>query len=99
MQALQGIPADQLAPLLANLEEIRQSIFTSDAWRSFFVIMIGTAVLWLYGMGKLKAKVTILALAVLCLADMWSVNKRYLYEEQIEEKVQQDNNIYPTETD
>lgn len=98
MQALQGIPADQLAPLLANLEEIRQSIFTSDAWRSFFVIMIGTAVLWLYGMGKLKAKVT-LALAVLCLADMWSVNKRYLYDEQFVEKVQQDNSFKPTETD
>ena len=99
MQALQGIPADQLAPLLANLEEIRRSIFTSDAWRSFFVIMIGTAVLWLYGMGKLKAKVTILALAVLCLADMWSVNKRYLYDEQFVEKVQQDNSFKPTETD
>ena len=99
MQALQGIPADQLAPLLANLEEIRQSILTSDAWRSFFVIMIGTAVLWLYGMGKLKAKVTILALAVLCLADMWSVNKRYLYDEQFVEKVQQDNSFKPTETD
>lgn len=99
MQALQGIPADQLAPLLANLEEIRQSIFTSDAWRSFFVIMIGTAVLWLYGMGKLKAKVTILALAVFCLADMWSVNKRYLYDEQFVEKVQQDNSFKPTETD
>lgn len=99
MQALQGIPADQLAPLLANLEEIRQSIFTSDAWRSFFVIMIGTAVLWLYGMGKLKAKVMILALAVLCLADMWSVNKRYLYDEQFVEKVQQDNSFKPTETD
>ena len=99
MQALQGIPADQLAPLLANLEEIRQSIFTSDAWRSFFVIMIGTAVLWLYGMGKLKAKVTILALAVLCLADMWRVNKRYLYDEQFVEKVQQDNSFKPTETD
>lgn len=99
MQALQGIPADQLAPLLANLEEIRQSIFTSDAWRSFFVIMIGTAVLWSYGMGKLKAKVTILALAVLCLADMWSVNKRYLYDEQFVEKVQQDNSFKPTETD
>ena len=99
MQALQGIPADQLAPLLANLEEIRQSIFTSDAWRSFFIIMIGTAVLWLYGMGKLKAKVTILALAVLCLADMWSVNKRYLYDDQFVEKVQQDNSFKPTETD
>ena len=99
MQALQGIPADQLAPLLANLEEIRRSVFTSDAWRSFFIIMIGTAVLWLYGMGKLKAKVTILALAVLCLADMWSVNKRYLYDEQFVEKVQQDNSFKPTETD
>lgn len=98
MQALQGIPADQLAPLLANLEEIRRSVFTSDAWRSFFIIMIGTAVLWLYGMGKLKAKVTILALAVLCLADMWSVNKRYLYD-QFVEKVQQDNSFKPTETD
>ena len=98
MQALQGIPADQLAPLLANLE-IRRSVFTSDAWRSFFIIMIGTAVLWLYGMGKLKAKVTILALAVLCLADMWSVNKRYLYDDQFVEKVQQDNSFKPTETD
>ena len=99
MQALQGIPADQLAPLLANLEEIRRSVFTSDAWRSFFIIMIGTAVLWLYGMGRLKAKVTILALAVLCLADMWSVNKRYLYDDQFVEKVQQDNSFKPTETD
>ena len=99
MQALQGIPADQLAPLLSNLEEIRRSVFTSDAWRSFFIIMIGTAVLWLYGMGKLKAKVTILALAVLCLADMWSVNKRYLYDDQFVEKVQQDNSFKPTETD
>ena len=42
---------------------------------------------------------TILALAVLCLADMWSVNKRYLYDEQFVEKVQQDNSFKPTETD
>ena len=55
MQALQGIPADQLAPLLANLEEIRQSIFTSDAWRSFFIIVIGCLFLFLYQQRKLKA--------------------------------------------
>ena len=61
--------------------------------------MIGAAVLWGYGMGKLKAQATILALAVLCLADMWSVNKRYLYDEQFVEKVQQDNSFKPTETD
>lgn len=99
MQALQGIPADQLAPLLANLEEIRKSIFTSDAWRSFFVILIGAGVLWMYGMGKLKAKVMISALIVLCIADMWSVNKRYLYDDQFVEKVQQENSFKPTDTD
>lgn len=99
MQALQGIPADQLAPLLANLEEIRKSIFTSDAWRSFFVILIGAVVLWMYGMGKLKAKVMISGLIVLCIADMWSVNKRYLYDDQFVEKVQQENSFKPTDTD
>ena len=78
MQALQSIPADQLAPLIANLEEIRVSIFTSDAWRSFFVVAIGAALLWLYGMGKLKAKLTIGVLLLLCLVEMWDVNKRYL---------------------
>lgn len=99
MQALQGIPADQLAPLLANLEEIRKSIFTSDAWRSFFVILIGAAVLWMYGMGKLKTKIMISGLIVLCIADMWSVNKRYLYDAQFVEKVQQENSFKPTDTD
>lgn len=99
MQALQGIPADQLAPLLANLEEIRKSIFTSDAWRSFFVILIGAVVLWMYGMGKLEAKVLISGLIVLCIADMWSVNKRYLYDDQFVEKVQQENSFKPTDTD
>lgn len=99
MQALQGIPADQLAPLLANLEEIRKSIFTSDAWRSFFVILIGAVVLWAYGMGKLKTKIMISGLIVLCIADMWSVNKRYLYDAQFVEKVQQENSFKPTDTD
>lgn len=99
MQALQGIPQDQLAPLLANLEEIRRSIFTSDAWRSFFIIIIGVAVLWLHAVGKLKVKTTVLALAVLCLADMWSVNKRYLYDGQFVEKAQQEQAFTPTDTD
>lgn len=99
MQALQGIPGDQLAPLLANLEEVRKGIFTSDAWRSFFIIAIGAALLWMYGAGKLKAKVLVGALAVLCLADMWSINKRYLYDGQFVEKVQQTNTFRQTETD
>ena len=99
MNALQSIPAEQLVPLLANLEEVRMSLFTSDAWRSFFIILIGAGLVWAYGMGKLKQTVLIGALAVLCLVDMWDVNKRYLYDEQFVEKQQQTQSFQQTETD
>ena len=99
MNALQSIPAEQLVPLLANLEEVRMSLFTSDAWRSFFIILIGAGLVWAYGMGKLKQITLIAALAVLCLVDMWDVNKRYLYDEQFVEKQQQTQSFQQTETD
>ena len=99
MNALQGIPADQLVPLLANLEEVRMSLFTSDAWRSFFIVLLGAGLVWAYGMGKLKQVPLVAALAVLCLVDMWSVNKRYLYDEQFVEKQVQTQGFRQTETD
>ena len=99
MNALQGIPADQLVPLLANLEEVRMSLFTSDAWRSFFIVLLGAGWVWAYGMGKLKQIPLLAALVVLCLVDMWSVNKRYLYDEQFVEKQVQTQGFRQTETD
>ena len=99
MNALRSIPADQLMPLLANLEEVRKSLFTSDAWRSFFIILIGAGLVWAYGMGKLKQVAMLGALAVLCLVDMWGVNKRYLYDGQFVEKQVQTQGFQPTETD
>ena len=99
MHALQGIPADQLVPLLANLEEVRMSMFTSDAWRSVLIIFIGVSLLWMYSAGKLKQGVLIGALIVLCLVDMWDVNKRYLYDGQFVEKQAQTRTFEPTEPD
>ena len=78
MQAMRSIPAEQLTPLLQNLTEMRVAIFTADCWRSFWIIVIGTAFLLLYRYKKLHAHWTIAAVAVLCLIDMWQVNKRYL---------------------
>ena len=99
MHALQSIPADQLMPLLANLEEVRKGLFTSDAWRSFFIIVIGAGLVWAYGMGKLKQVPMLAALAVLCLVDMWDVNKRYLYDDQFVEKQVQTQGFSQSETD
>ena len=99
MNALQSIPTDQLVPLLANLEEVRKSLFTSDAWRSFFIILIGAGLVWAYGMGKLKQVTMVACLAVLCLVDMWDVNKRYLYDDQFVEKQVQTQSFRQSETD
>ena len=99
MNALKSFPADQLVPLLTNLEEVRMSLFTADAWRSFFIVAVGVALLWMYTAGKLKQTVLVGALALLCLVDMWPINKRYLYDDQFVEKQVQTQGFQPTETD
>ena len=86
MEQLCQFPADQLNPLLANLREVRQSIFTADAWRSFLIILMGTLMLLLYQARKLEAKWMVGIIAVICLVDMWTVNKRYLYDEMFVSK-------------
>lgn len=101
MNALQnGIPQEYLAGILTNLEVVRVSIFTADAWRSFIIIIIGVALLLTYCRGKIKSGLLVGALAVLCLVDMWSVNKRYLYDEQFVEKgTEMKPFLRPSETD
>lgn len=100
MAALQNaLPADQLSPIVANLEEMRVHLFTSDAWRSFFIVTIGTLLLLAYNAKKLKATWTVAAIALLCLGDMWSVNKRYLYDEQFVPKSEQTATFRKSQTD
>ena len=100
MQALQnGIPAEQLSPIVANLAQIRQSIFTSDAWRSVIIILIRAALILAYNAGKLKANLMVLALTVLCLGDMWSVDKRYLKDSDFVEPEQRMVSVQKTQTD
>ena len=78
LQAMAQIPADQAAPLIQNLTEMRVAVFTADCWRSFWIIVIGTACLLLYKYRKIRVEWMTAALVVLCLFDMWQVNKRYL---------------------
>lgn len=99
MRALSQFPSEQLQPLLANLREVRRAIFTADCWRSFWIIVMGTAFLLFYRMGKLKAEYMTGALIVLCLIDMWMVNKRYLYDEMFVEKSVREDPVQKTATD
>ena len=72
------IPADMLADILRNLNDMRRAVFTADASRSLLIILVGCAVLLAYHYKKIKAWAMVGCLIVLCTADMWDVNKRYL---------------------
>lgn len=101
MEALQNaLPVEHLAAVLTNMEEMRVSIFTADAWRSFAVIAVGVVLLLMYARGRLKATGLVVSLAILCLLDLWAVDKRYLYDAQFVAKgTEMKPFVQPSETD
>lgn len=83
MQMLQSaLSPNELAPLVSNMSEMRAAMVSADALRSMLFIAIGLCILYFFITGKLQKKYTIGAIALLCLIDMWGVNKRYLNDEQ-----------------
>ena len=99
LHALQQIPEEYRIPLMSNLVEMRQAVFSADCWRSFWIIVIGTALLLLYRSKKLGAEWMIGGLILLCLVDMWLVNKRYLYDDMFVEQTVRSAPQRMTETD
>ena len=84
--ALGQIPDEYRHALMANLTEMRQAVMTADCWRSFWIVTVGAVMLLLYRINKLKAAYMIAGVGVLCLVDMWQVNKRYLNDGMFVEK-------------
>lgn len=73
--------------IIASASEMRAAMVSADAWRSALIVVLGTILLWFYYMtakknnGKVSwttsASIGILII-VICLGDMWLVNKRYM---------------------
>lgn len=85
-QLSQYVPQEYLAPILDSISKARIEVFKSDCMRSAWIIVIGTVLLFLYKANKLKAPYMVGAILVLCLVDMWQINKRYLYDEMFVDK-------------
>ena len=66
MRALSSLPQEHIAPLTSNLIEMRKAVFTSDAMRSFYIILVGTGVLLAMTFGKLKKEYGVGIILVLC---------------------------------
>ena len=100
MQAFaQALPPEHIQPFLSNLTDMRVSVFTADAWRSFFIIAIGAVMLWLFLEKKFKAQWLVAGIIVLCLVDMWGVNKRYLNDSDFIKKTDQQQMFSKTAAD
>ena len=64
--------------LQASLVDMHRAVFTADCWRSVIIILLGTLLLLLFKAKVLKPKFMVAGMVVLCLFDLWQVDKRYL---------------------
>ena len=98
--AQQGPEAAQFVNgLKDNLVGVRKYILSADALRSFVIVFIGMVLLLLYRFKKLNAKFLVGCIALLCLIDMWQVDKRYLNDDMFVEKSVRDMPQQKTATD
>ena len=99
MKALSSLPQEYVTPVVSNLREMREAVFTADCWRSVLIIVIGTLCLLLYKGGRLKANYMVGAIIALCLIDMWQVNKRYLNNDMFVNRSEREAPMPMTDTD
>ena len=68
------------------LQADRAGLLSADAWRSFIFIALTFGTMWMFLKNKFSSKYVILIVGVLVLADMWTVNKRYLNDDNFARK-------------
>ncbi len=81
------------------LQADRRSLLRTDALRSLIFIGLTVGLILLYKMKKIKVNLVIAGIAVLFLADMWPVNKRYLNKEHFSSRRQANQPFTPSAAD
>ena len=77
-EAQMAISQPEYQVIFDELESVRESIFVSDAWRTFFFVVLSAGVLMLFVYKKISTKVFAILMITLVVVDMYPVNKRYL---------------------
>ncbi len=82
-----------------QLENVRVAIFRKDALRSFFFIAVAALVILLNVKGKMKTNMMFATLAVFVVADMLTIDKRYLNDGNFIDKRKFDKPFIMSEID
>jgi hypothetical protein len=90
----------QVAISVANaLVNDRMNLERGDAIRSLIIITIVFGVLWAFIKQKISLIILSLALFAITLVDMWQIDKRYLKDENFQDKQDAEQLIMPREAD
>ena len=65
----------------AALSSLHHSLLAASAGRSLLLVLFGALVIFVYSRGLIKHWMMCGVLALLCLADLWMVDKKYLNDE------------------
>lgn len=84
--------------LVESLRADREAMFTSDVWRSIAFVIATALLLYVYLTKRFKTDYMVLALAVLFLIDLWTVDKRFLSHDDFMPK-RETTEIRATEAD
>jgi hypothetical protein len=84
--------------LVSALVQDRIAAARADAIRTLIFLLLGFAILWAYFKQKINVTVLSIAFLVVILADLWTVDKRYLKDENFADK-QENTQPQPREVD
>ncbi|MDD4576118.1 MAG: hypothetical protein PHI36_06800 [Bacteroidales bacterium] len=90
-----GFPQWYLDALVAD----RISMLRGDAFRSFVLIILSAGGLWLYNLKKVNLKTLLISISILMFIDLWTVNKRFLNDDDFVPKRKIANSNRPSEND
>ena len=85
--------------LAETLQADRRTLLRTDAFRSFLFVGLTAGLILLYKMEKIRVNTVILLMAILFIADMWPVNKRYLNKDDFSNKRQATQPFTPSAAD
>lgn len=91
--------AQVMNAIIGDLTNMRVAYVTGDAWRSLWVILVGTLLLLSIRFMKIKPEWSVAAMILLCVVDMGNVNKRYLNDTHFVSKQNVKKTFTPTNAD
>ncbi len=100
MLSFTGVRDAQYPPEIATmLQGDRAGLLRADVFRALLFILASTAVMWFYLKGRLKSMIAVPLIALLVVAEAWTVSKRYVDNDSFEETSRIEAITQPTGAD